>query len=265
MNLQIDGKRALISGATSGIGLAIATTLADEGAAVIIAGRSKEKLERARQSVQSSSGKKAEVVTVTADLGTVEGVETVISSVSDIDILVNNLGIYEAKSFFELQDSDWMQIFEINVMSSVRLARHYLRGMLERNFGRIIFISSESGIMTPPEMIHYGLTKSAQLAVARGLAELTKGTKVTVNSILPGPTMSEGIVDFLRSISSKTDPTLAEAEKEFFEKHRSSSLLQRLIDPREIANLAAFIASPLSSATNGAALRAEGGLVRTIY
>jgi len=265
VNLQIDGKRALISGATSGIGLAIATTLADEGAAVIIAGRSKEKLERARQSVQSSSGKKAEVVTVTADLGTVEGVETVISSVSDIDILVNNLGIYEAKSFFELQDSDWMQIFEINVMSSVRLARHYLRGMLERNFGRIIFISSESGIMTPPEMIHYGLTKSAQLAVARGLAELTKGTKVTVNSILPGPTMSEGIVDFLRSISSKTDPTLAEAEKEFFEKHRSSSLLQRLIDPREIANLAAFIASPLSSATNGAALRAEGGLVRTIY
>jgi len=265
VNLQIDGKRALISGATSGIGLAIATTLADEGAAVIIAGRSKEKLERARQSVQSSSGKKAEVVTVTADLGTVEGVETVISSVSDIDILVNNLGICQAKSFFELQDSDWMQIFEINVMSGVRLARHYLRGMLERNFGRIIFISSESGIMTPPEMIHYGLTKSAQLAVARGLAELTKGTKVTVNSILPGPTMSEAIVDFLRSISSKTDPTLAEAEKEFFEKHRSSSLLQRLIDPREIANLAAFIASPLSSATNGAALRAEGGLVRTIY
>ena len=150
-------------------------------------------------------------------------------------------------------------------MSSVRLARHYLRGMLERNFGRIIFISSESGIMTPPEMIHYGLTKSAQLAVARGLAELTKGTKVTVNSILPGPTMSEGIVDFLRSISSKAEPSLAEAEKEFFEKHRSSSLLQRLIDPREIANLAAFIASPLSSATNGAALRAEGGLVRTIY
>jgi NAD(P)-dependent dehydrogenase (short-subunit alcohol dehydrogenase family) len=265
VNLQIDGKRALVSGATSGIGLAIATTLADEGAAVIIAGRSKEKLERARQSVQSSSGKKAEVVTVTADLGTVEGVETVISSVSDIDILVNNLGIYEAKSFFELQDSDWMQIFEINVMSGVRLARHYLRGMLERNFGRIIFISSESGIMTPPEMIHYGLTKSAQLAVARGLAELTKGTKVTVNSILPGPTMSEGIVDFLGSISSKAEASLAEAEKEFFEKHRSSSLLQRLIDPREIANLAAFIASPLSSATNGAALRAEGGLVRTIY
>ncbi len=265
MNLQIDGKKALISGATSGIGLAIATTLADEGAAVIIAGRNKEKLERARQSVQSSSGKKAEVVTVTADLGTVEGVETVISSVSDIDILVNNLGIYEAKSFFELQDCDWMQIFEINVMSGVRLARHYLRGMLEHNFGRIIFISSESGIMTPPEMIHYGLTKSAQLAVARGLAELTKGTKVTVNSILPGPTMSEGIVDFLGSISSKAEPSLAEAEKEFFEKHRSSSLLQRLIDPREIANLAAFIASPLSSATNGAALRAEGGLVRTIY
>ncbi len=158
-----------------------------------------------------------------------------------------------------------MHIFKINVMSGVRLARHYMRGMLERNFGRIIFISSDSGIMTPPEMVHYGFTKSAQLAVARGLAELTKGTKVTVNSILPGPTMSEGIVDFLRSVSSKTEPTPAEAEKEFFEKHRSSSLLQRLIDPREIANLTAFVASPLSSATNGAALRAEGGLVRTIY
>jgi NAD(P)-dependent dehydrogenase (short-subunit alcohol dehydrogenase family) len=188
-----------------------------------------------------------------------------IKSVPDVDILVNNLGIYETKSFFELQDSDWMRLFEINVMSGVRLARHYLRGMLERNFGRIIFISSESGIMTPPEMIHYGFTKSAQLAVARGLAELTKGTNVTVNSILPGPTLSEGIVEFLRSMSSKADPTPEEAEKEFFDKHRSSSLLQRLIDAREIANLTTFVASPLSSATNGAALRAEGGLVRTIY
>ena len=178
--------------------------------------------------------------------------------------MVNNLGIYETKSFFELHDSDWTRLFEINVMSGVRLARHYVRGMLGRNFGRAIFISSESGIMTPPEMIHYGFTKSAQLAVARGLAELTKGTKVTVNSILPGPTMSEGIVDFLKSMSSKAKPTPEEVEKEFFEMHRSSSLLQRLFDPQEIANLTAFIASPLSSATNGAALRAEGGLVRSI-
>jgi NAD(P)-dependent dehydrogenase (short-subunit alcohol dehydrogenase family) len=237
VNLQLDGKRALISGSTSGIGLAIATTLAGEGVRVSIAGRSNEKLQRARESIQSSSHGETHVIGVVADLGAAEGVETMIKSVPDVDILVNNLGIYETKSFFELQDSDWMRLFEINVMSGVRLARHYLRGMLERNFGRIIFISSESGIMTPPEMIHYGFTKSAQLAVARGLAELTKGTNVTVNSILPGPTLSEGIVEFLRSMSSKADPTPEEAEKEFFDKHRSSSLLQRLIDAREIANL----------------------------
>jgi NAD(P)-dependent dehydrogenase (short-subunit alcohol dehydrogenase family) len=265
VDLQIDGKRALISGATSGIGLAIATTLAREGAVVAVTGRSREKLQRARQSIEISARPNVAIVTVAADLGTAAGVETVIAALPDVDILVNNLGIYEAKSFFDLKDSEWMRLFEINVMSGVRLARHYMRGMLERDFGRIIFISSESGIMTPPEMIHYGFTKSAQLAVARGLAELTKGTRVTVNSILPGPTLSEGAVDFLRSMSSKAAPTPAEAEKEFFEKHRASSLLQRLIDPSEIANLAAYAASPLSAATNGAALRAEGGLVRSIY
>jgi NAD(P)-dependent dehydrogenase (short-subunit alcohol dehydrogenase family) len=265
MDLQLKGKKALISGSTAGIGLAIATALAGEGATVFIAGRSQEKVQGARESIQLSSDNKVDIVAVAADLATAEGVETVINTVSDVDILVNNLGIYEAKSFFDLQDSDWISLFLINVMGGIRLARHYLRGMLERNFGRVIFISSESSIMTPPEMIHYGLTKSAQLAVARGLAELTKGTNVTVNSVLPGPTRSEGIVDFLQSMASKPNPTPEEAEKEFFEKHRSSSLLQRLIDPREVANLTAFIASPLSSATNGAALRAEGGLVRSIY
>jgi NAD(P)-dependent dehydrogenase (short-subunit alcohol dehydrogenase family) len=265
MDLQLKGKKALVSGSTAGIGLAIATTLASEGAAVIIAGRGNEKLQRARESIQSASGNKVDVVAVAADLATAEGGKTIIDAVSDVDILVNNLGIYQAKSFFDLQDSDWMSVFLINVMSGVRLARHYMRGMLERDFGRVIFISSESGIMTPPEMIHYGLTKSAQLAVARGLAELTRGTNVTVNSVLPGPTRSEGVVDFLQSMASKPDLTPEEAEKEFFQKHRSSSLLQRLIDPREVANLTAFIASPLSSATNGAALRAEGGLIRSIY
>jgi NAD(P)-dependent dehydrogenase (short-subunit alcohol dehydrogenase family) len=265
MDLQLEGKKALISGSTAGIGLAIAAALACEGATVVIAGRSKQKLQGAWESIQSSSGNKVDVVAVVADLATSEGVQTMINAVSDVDVLVNNLGIYEAKSFFDLQDCDWMSLFQINVMSGIRLTRHYMRGMLERNFGRIIFISSDSGIMTPPEMIHYGLTKSAQLAVARGLAELTKGTNVTVNSVLPGPTLSEGIVDFLQSMSSKPDATPQEAEKEFFDRHRSSSLLQRLIDPREVANLTAFIASPLSSATNGAALRAEGGLVRSIY
>jgi NAD(P)-dependent dehydrogenase (short-subunit alcohol dehydrogenase family) len=265
MDLQLTGKKALVSGSTAGIGLAIATALAREGAAVVIAGRNKQKLEGARESIRSSFGSKVNVVAVAADLGAAEGVETMVNAVSDVDILVNNLCTYEAKSFFDLQDADWTSLFEINVMSGIRLARHYMRGMLQRNFGRIIFISSESGIMTPPEMIHYGLTKSAQLAVARGLAELTKGTNVTVNSVLPGPTLSEGVVDFLRSMSSKPDLTPKEAEKEFFEKYRSSSLLQRLIDPLEVGNLTAFIASPLSSATNGAALRAEGGLVRSIY
>jgi NAD(P)-dependent dehydrogenase (short-subunit alcohol dehydrogenase family) len=265
MDLQLNGKKALVSGSTAGIGLAIATVLAREGASVVIAGRSREKLQKARDCIRSSLDHRGDVIAVATDLAVADGVKTIIDSVPYVDILVNNLGIYETKSFFELQDSDWARLFEINVMSGVRLARHYLRGMLERDFGRIIFISSESGIMTPPEMIHYGFTKSAQLAVARGLAELTKGTEVTVNSILPGPTLSEGVVDFLRSMSSKTEPTPAEAEKEFFDKYRSSSLLQRLIDPREIANLTAFVASPLSSATNGAALRAQGGLVRTIY
>jgi NAD(P)-dependent dehydrogenase (short-subunit alcohol dehydrogenase family) len=265
MDLQLQGKKALISGSTAGIGLAIATALAGEGAHVIIAGRSYEKLQGAEESIRSASGDRVDVVAVAADLATAEGVETMINAVPEVDILINNLGIYEAKSFFDLQDSDWMSLFLINVLGGIRLARHYMRDMLERNFGRIIFISSESGIMTPPEMIHYGLTKSGQLAVARGLAELTKGTNVTVNSVLPGPTRSEGIVEFLQSMASKPDSTPEEAEKEFFEKHRSSSLLQRLIEPHEIANLTAFIASPLSSATNGAALRAEGGLVRSIY
>jgi NAD(P)-dependent dehydrogenase (short-subunit alcohol dehydrogenase family) len=265
MDLQLNGKKALVTGSTAGIGLAIAARLASEGASVIIAGRGTQKLEEAKTVIESSSPHKANVSAMAADLGTTEGVAAVIDAVPDVDSLVNNLGIYEAKSFFDLQDTDWMRLFEINVMSGVRLARQYMRGMLQRNFGRIIFISSESGIMTPPEMIHYGFTKSAQLAVARGLAELTKGTRVTVNSVLPGPTLSEGSVDFLRSMSSKPEATLPEAEKEFFERHRSSSLLQRLIDPREIASLTAFIASPLSSATNGAALRAEGGLVRSIY
>jgi NAD(P)-dependent dehydrogenase (short-subunit alcohol dehydrogenase family) len=264
MDLKLAGKSALISGSTAGIGLAIATALAREGASVTITGRSEQKLAAARETIRASS-KNPNVAGVAADLASAGAVETMIDALPEVDILINNLGIYEAKPFFELQDADWLHLFEVNVLSGVRLARHYLRVMLDRDFGRVIFVSSESGIMTPPEMIHYGLTKSAQLAVARGLAELTKGTKVTVNSILPGPTQSEGVGNFLRSMSMKTNPTPAEAQQEFFEKHRSSSLLQRLIDPVEIANLTAFLASPLSSATNGAALRVDGGLVRTIY
>lgn len=257
MDLQLKGKTAIVTGGSAGIGLAITKALAAEGVTVTVPGRSKEKLEKALAGIGN-------VKAVVADPATAEGVESLIKQVADTDILINNLGIYEAKPFAEITDADWLKIFEVNVLSGVRLSRHYFPRMLERNSGRVIFISSESGIMTPSEMIHYGVTKSSQLAISRGLAELTKGTAVTVNTIMPGPTRSEAIVEFLESMSSIKNPTPEQAEKEFFEKHRSSSLLQRLIESEEIASLVAFIASPLSAATNGAALRAEGGLLRSI-
>ena len=257
MDLQLKGKTAIVTGGSAGIGLAITKALAAEGVTVTVPGRSKEKLDKALAGI-------ANVKTTVADPGTAEGAEALIQQVPDTDILVNNLGIYEPKPFAEITDADWLKIFEVNVLSGVRLSRHYFPRMIERNWGRVIFISSESGIMTPPEMIHYGVTKSSQLAISRGLAELTKGTAVTVNTILPGPTRSEAIVEFLGKMSTAKNPTPEQAEKEFFEKHRSSSLLQRLIEGEEIASLVAYIASPLSAATNGAALRAEGGLLRSI-
>lgn len=257
MDLQLKGKTAIVTGGSAGIGLAITKALVAEGVTVTVPGRSKEKLDKALAEIKN-------VTAVVADVATAEGADALIQQVSDTDILVNNLGIYEPKPFAEITDADWLKIFEANVLSGVRLSRHYFPKMLVRKQGRVIFISSESGIMTPPEMIHYGVTKSSQLAISRGLAELTKGTGVTVNTIMPGPTRSEGIVDFLKNISSEKNPTPEQAEKEFFEKHRSSSLLQRLIESEEIASLVAFIASPLSAATNGAAIRAEGGLLRSI-
>ncbi|HLZ65860.1 MAG TPA: SDR family oxidoreductase [Aliidongia sp.] len=262
MDLHLNDKTALVTGATAGIGLEIARKLAAEGAKVIIAGRDRAKLDRAVESIRSSGGAKVEAVL--ADPGTAAGAEALLAAVPQVDILVNNLGIYEIKEFAEITDADWRHYFEINVLSGARLAREYFQGMLARNWGRVIFISSESGVATPGAMIHYGMTKTAQLALSRGLAELTRGTKVTVNSVLPGPTRSEGIIDFLKSAAS--DPTAsAEAiEAEFFTKHRPSSLLQRMIEPQEIADLVAFVASPLSSATNGAALRVDGGIVPTI-
>jgi NAD(P)-dependent dehydrogenase (short-subunit alcohol dehydrogenase family) len=257
MDLQVKGKTAIVTGGSAGIGLAITKALAAEGVIVTVPGRSKEKLDKALAGISN-------VKAIVADPGTAEGADALIQQVPDTDILINNLGIYEPKPFAEITDADWLKIFEVNVLSGVRLSRHYFPRMLQRNWGRVIFISSESGVMTPPEMIHYGVTKSSQLAISRGLAELTKGTAVTVNTILPGPTRSEGIVDFLKNVSSAPNPTPEQAEKEFFEKHRSSSLLQRLIESEEIASLVAYVASPLSAATNGAALRAEGGLLRSI-
>ncbi len=258
MDLQLQDKTALITGATAGIGLAIARELAHEGARVVIVGRAKEKIDQAIKTIGTGA------LGVVADLTTAAGTGPVFAAAPHVDILVNNLGIYEATPFVEISDEDWLRFFQTNVMSGVRLSRRYLPGMLERNWGRVIFISSESAVMTPPEMIHYGMTKSAQLAISRGLAETTKGTAVTVNTVMPGPTRSEGFVEFVRQVVPDPSATDAEVEAEFFAKHRSSSLLQRAIDGREIATMVAYLASPLSAATNGAALRAEGGLLRSI-
>jgi len=262
MDLQLNDKTALVTGATAGIGLEIARTLAREGAKVIVAGRTQAKLDTAIADIRASGG--AAVEGVLADAATAEGATALAAAVDRVDILVNNLGIYESKPFGDITDADWNHIFEVNVMSGVRLSRAYMPQMLERNWGRIIFISSESGLAVPADMIHYATTKTAQLSIARGLAQLTRGTNVTVNSVMPGPTRSEGIEDFLRSQASDPTAPIAEIEAEFFARARASSLIQRMIDAEEIANLVAYLASPRSSATNGAALRAEGGLVNTI-
>lgn len=260
MDLQLKNKTALVTGSTAGIGLEIARALAAEGAEVVIAGRNAQKLDAAAKDL-AASGK---ITPVLADAATADGVARLIQAVPSVDILVNNLGIYESKDFAGISDEDWFRLFETNVMSGVRLSRAYFPAMLSRNWGRIIFISSESGLSTPGEMVHYGVTKTAQLALTRGLAAATKGTGVTVNAVLPGPTRSDGILDFLKSVSSNPDGTPAELEAEFFQKMRPASLLQRMIEPQEVASLVAYVASPLSSATNGDALRVEGGLLNTI-
>jgi NAD(P)-dependent dehydrogenase (short-subunit alcohol dehydrogenase family) len=258
MNLQLEGKRALVTGSTAGIGFAIAEALANEGASVIVNGRTQKRVDEA---VARLNGK---VEGVAADLGTAEGAAKVFGSYPEVDILVNNLGIFEVRQFEDIDDADWRRFFEVNVLSGVRMCRQYLPGMKQRNWGRIIFISSESGVQIPTEMIHYGMTKTAQIAVARGIAETTKGTNVTVNTVLPGPTASEGVGNFVKSMAAaqKTDP--ATVEREFFKSVRPSSLLQRFARTDEVAALVAFVASPLSSATNGAALRVDGGVVQSI-
>jgi NAD(P)-dependent dehydrogenase (short-subunit alcohol dehydrogenase family) len=263
MNLQLKGNRALVTGSTAGIGFAASVRLAEEGAAVVLNGRSEERVQeavrRARERVPE-----AELFGVATDLSKAEGVEDLVRQVSEVDILVNNLGIFEPKNFEEITDDDWFRFFETNVMSGVRLARHYLRGMETRDWGRIVFVSSESAIHIPPEMIHYGVTKTAQLAVARGLAETTVGTGVTVNSVLPGPTASEGIKTFVGRMAQEQGKAEDAMEEEFFRTGRPTSLLQRFIEPEEVAAMIAFVCSPVSSATNGAALRADGGVVRSV-
>jgi NAD(P)-dependent dehydrogenase (short-subunit alcohol dehydrogenase family) len=260
LDLNLTGKTALVTGATAGIGLAIAQRLAAEGAVVTICGRNEAKLESARQALSAHGT----VHAVLADPATAEGAATLIEAVPDIDILINNLGIYEAKTFTDITDADWHHLFEVNVVSGARLARHYFPRMLAKNWGRIIFVASESGLVIPQEMIHYGMTKTAQLAIARGLAEQTRGTGVTVNSVLPGPTRSEGIMDFIRSVVDDKEASEAELEAQFFAKMRPLSLIRRLIEGDEIAAQVALLASPLGAITNGASVRVEGGIVPTI-
>ena len=258
MNLQLEGKRALVTGSTAGIGFAIAEALANEGAKVFVNGRTEKRVEEALAKL------KGDAEGIAADLGTAEGAQQVSARYPDVDILINNLGIFEPKPFEQISDDDWRRFFEVNVLSGVRMSRQYLPGMMARNWGRIVFISSESAVQIPAEMIHYGMTKTAQIAIARGLAETTKGTNVTVNSVLPGPTASEGVGDFVKSMAEARGVDAATVEHEFFQNVRPSSLLQRFARTEEVAALVAFVASPLSSATNGAALRVDGGVVRSI-
>ncbi len=263
MDLQLQGKRALITGSSAGIGYAIAERLALEGASVIINGRTQQRVDQALASLERS-GTRGSAAGLAADLGSAEGVRQAVEQFPDLDILVNNLGIFEPKAFEEISDADWLRFFEVNVMSGVRLSRHYLPRMKRRNWGRIVFISSESAVQIPAEMIHYGMTKTAQLAISRGLAETTAGTNVTVNTVMPGPTGSEGVLGFVDQLAAQQKSDRASVEKEFFQSMRPTSLLKRMIQPTEIAAFVAFICSPLSSATNGAALRADGGVVRSI-
>ena len=261
MDLQLSGKTALVTGSTAGIGFAIAKRLAQEGVEVVITGRNQAKLDAAAAELSQAGA----IRPVLADPATAAGADALIAAVPDIDILVNNLGIYEAKDFTDITDADWHHLFEVNVVSGARLARHYFPKMLAKNWGRILFIASESGLLPPAEMIHYGMTKSAQLAISRGLAEHTRGTGVTVNSVLPGPTRSEGIVEFIRSVVENKEASEAEREAEFFTKLRPLSLIKRLIEADEVGAMTAYLASPLAAATNGAAVKVEGGMVPTIY
>jgi NAD(P)-dependent dehydrogenase (short-subunit alcohol dehydrogenase family) len=263
MNLQLENKLALVSGSTAGIGFAIAKALASEGARVIINGRTERRVAEAISSLRSSLPR-ANLEPLALDLSKAEAAAETGRRFPAVEILVNNLGMYEPKPFEETTDADWSAIIETNFMSGVRLARYYLPRMKTAGWGRIIFISSESAVNIPMEMIHYGVTKTMQVALARGLAETTVGTGVTVNSVLAGPTRSEGVEKFIADLAKTNKVSPAEVERDFFRKARPSSLLQRFATPDEVAVLIAFLASPLSAATNGAALRAEGGLVRSI-
>ena len=263
MDLQLKNKRALVTGSTSGIGFATARELAAEGAHVILNGRDPARLGSAVARIQAE-WPGAVVRGVAADLSTAAGCQQLLADAGELDILVNNLGIFEPKQFETIGDDDWMRFFEVNVMSGVRLSRHHLPLMKARDWGRIVFISSESGICPPAEMVHYGMSKSAQLSVSRGMAETCSGTGVTVNSVLPGPTKTEGVGEFFATLARDAGQTLEQAEHDFFKFARPTSILQRFIEPAEVAAMVTYVCSPRSAATNGAALHVEGGVVRSL-
>jgi NAD(P)-dependent dehydrogenase (short-subunit alcohol dehydrogenase family) len=265
MDLQLVGKRALVTGSTAGIGLAAAARLYSEGASVVVNGRTAGRVDEAIRHLRTLRAIGTPDVTgVAADLGTAAGVADLVRQVPEVDILVNNVGIFEPKPFEEIPDEDWERFFQVNVMSGVRLTRHYLKGMRQRNWGRVIFVSSESGVQIPAEMVHYGMTKTAQIAVARGVAESVAGTGITVNSVLPGPTESEGVGAFVADLARQRGVPREQVEKEFFETARPTSLLKRFTTVDEVANVIAYLSSPLASATTGAAVRVDGGVVRAI-
>ena len=263
MDLRLTGKIALVTGSTAGIGFAIARSLACEGASVHVNGRTQARVDAAVAAIRSHVAT-AEVNGIAADFSGPAGAEAVITKLPAVDVLLNNVGIFEPKLFAEIPDADWYRFFEINVMSGVRLARYYLAGMLNKNWGRIIFISSESAVQIPAEMVHYGMTKTAQIAIARGIAESVAGTGVTANSILAGPTESEGVAGFVEAMAKQRNKTKKEMENEFFKHARPSSLLKRFATVDEVAAMATYVAGELSSATNGAALRVDGGVVRAL-
>jgi NAD(P)-dependent dehydrogenase (short-subunit alcohol dehydrogenase family) len=264
MDLNLKGRLALVTGSTGGIGYATARELARLGASVAVNGRAKPRVDEAIARLKGEVVGAA-FIAAPGDLASAKGAATVIRVVPDADILVNNAGIFEPKPFFDIPDEDWLRFFEVNVLSGIRLARHYTPRMVAKGWGRVVFISSESGIQIPAEMVHYGMTKTAQLAVARGLAETVAGTGVTVNSVLPGPTLSEGVETFMRQMAKGVaNPDLDKMGRDFIAAHRSTSLLKRLASIEEVANMIAYVCSPAASATTGAALRVDGGVVRSI-
>lgn len=262
MHIDLSQRTAVVSGSTAGIGFAIARGLALAGADVIVNGRDDARTKAAAEKLDEEAP--GRVRPVVADLGSAEGVTALVNAVPSADIVVNNLGIFEPKPFLEIDDADWERFFRVNVMSGIRLSRAYLPGMIKRSWGRIVFISSESGVQIPVEMVHYGVTKTAQLAVSRGIAESVAGTGVTVNAVLPGPTRSEGVLDFFSALAKEQGKPVEQLEAEFIAENRPSSLIQRLATVDEVANMVVYVCSPQASATTGAALRVDGGVVRSI-